>query len=90
MLRTEVERNLKEVAEDVAKSLKATTDGVVANIKERSDGQDQIIDLIACEIGKDAKNKSDLMMMQARLGQRMEDQLVEAQEMMKTIRHNNE
>ena len=90
MLRTEVEENLKAVAEGVAKSLKATVDGVVANIKERSDGQDQIIDLIACEIGKDAKNKSDLMMEQARLGQRMEEQLVEAQEMMKSMQRNNQ
>ena len=90
MLRTEVEENLKAVAEGVAKSLKATVDGVVANIKERSDGQDQIIDLIACEIGKDAKNKSDLMMEQARLGQRMEEQLAEAQEMMKSMQRNNQ
>ena len=74
----------------VAKSLKATVDGVVANIKERSDGQDQIIDLIACEIGKDAKNKSDLMIEQARLGQRMEEQLAEAQEMMKSMQRNNQ
>ena len=89
LLRTEVETNLKAVAEGVAKSLKATVDGVVANIKERSDGQDQIIDLIACEIGKDAKNKSDLMMAQGRLGQRMEEQLVDAQEMVKGMQRTN-
>ena len=53
-LKSEMQQNLKELAESLADSLKVSAEQVIENVKVRSNAQDQIIDIITREIVKDS------------------------------------
>ena len=51
-----------------------------STLTERINSQDEIIDLISCEISKDAKKKSDLMLEISGVKQQSEQLLVSGQQ----------
>ena len=53
-LKSEMQQNLKELAESLADSLKVSAEQVIEDVKVRSNAQDQIIDIITREIVKDS------------------------------------